>query len=351
MPSSSAGPSPLTERWDATVDFRCRQRRPVAVELRRTARRSDPVRPRARTRGAFVHPRSGSGLAQLSRCRPAVTDLTDRASTSRPWPPVLAARSRRRLSMARVRSPGEGRRRNACCAARCLGPACGEEEVSSADPSSFEGIPWVLASGVDVEGRRTSRRARRSQTGGSPVDRPQPVHGVVHGRRRGLDLGPMASTRMACVPPADAVEREYVAALERVSAWRIGGRRAHPARRRRESCSATARRHRSARGRRPDPGRMPSRARSRDRDHRIVRRRRHGLRLGRLQHLHAAYTTDGHDRDQPPAATKRLRVAGRHLEQERPTSRRCDRRPLPGRGRSPSRSPPRTFVASYTQAP
>ena len=35
-----------------------------------------------------------------------------------------------------------------------------------------------------------------------------------------LEIGQIASTRMACPPPADAVEREYVAALGRVAAWR-----------------------------------------------------------------------------------------------------------------------------------
>jgi heat shock protein HslJ len=35
-----------------------------------------------------------------------------------------------------------------------------------------------------------------------------------------LELGAIASTRMACVPPADAVEREFLAALERVEHWR-----------------------------------------------------------------------------------------------------------------------------------
>lgn len=30
--------------------------------------------------------------------------------------------------------------------------ACGEDEASPADPSALEGTPWVLASGVDVEG-------------------------------------------------------------------------------------------------------------------------------------------------------------------------------------------------------
>jgi hypothetical protein len=30
--------------------------------------------------------------------------------------------------------------------------ACGEDEASPGDPSALGGTPWVLASGVDVEG-------------------------------------------------------------------------------------------------------------------------------------------------------------------------------------------------------
>jgi heat shock protein HslJ len=35
-----------------------------------------------------------------------------------------------------------------------------------------------------------------------------------------LELGQLASTQMACIPPADAVERAYLAALGRVAGWR-----------------------------------------------------------------------------------------------------------------------------------
>src|SRR5688500_1534729 len=38
--------------------------------------------------------------------------------------------------------------------------ACGEDEVDSADPSSLEGVPWVLSAGLDVEaGDEASRSA------------------------------------------------------------------------------------------------------------------------------------------------------------------------------------------------
>jgi heat shock protein HslJ len=38
-----------------------------------------------------------------------------------------------------------------------------------------------------------------------------------------LSFGPMASTRMACPPPLDGVERQYLAALQDVSAYRLEG--------------------------------------------------------------------------------------------------------------------------------
>ena len=39
-----------------------------------------------------------------------------------------------------------------------------------------------------------------------------------------LAFGPMAATRMACPPPLDAVERQYLSALQAVRAYRIQGR-------------------------------------------------------------------------------------------------------------------------------
>jgi heat shock protein HslJ len=38
-----------------------------------------------------------------------------------------------------------------------------------------------------------------------------------------LAFGPIATTMMACPPPADAVERAYVAALASVTGWRRDG--------------------------------------------------------------------------------------------------------------------------------
>ncbi len=40
-----------------------------------------------------------------------------------------------------------------------------------------------------------------------------------------ITFGPMASTRMACLPPLDRLERAYAAALAGVRSWRIEGGR------------------------------------------------------------------------------------------------------------------------------
>jgi heat shock protein HslJ len=42
---------------------------------------------------------------------------------------------------------------------------------------------------------------------------------VLSGSR--LSFGPMAATRMACPPPLDAVERQYLSALQAVRSYRL----------------------------------------------------------------------------------------------------------------------------------
>ena len=102
--------------------------------------------------------------------------------------------------------------------------ACGEDEANSADPSSLEGTPWVLASGVDVEGWEgvapSATFADGQVTGSTGCNRFGASY-TLDGDT--LELGEMAMTSMACPPPADAVEREYTAALESVGGWRTEG--------------------------------------------------------------------------------------------------------------------------------
>jgi heat shock protein HslJ len=99
--------------------------------------------------------------------------------------------------------------------------ACGEEEASPADPSALEGTPWVLASGIDVEGWEdvapSATFAEGMVSGSTGCNRFRGSY-TVDGET--LELGEIAMTAMACPPPADAVEREYADALESVRAWR-----------------------------------------------------------------------------------------------------------------------------------
>ena len=89
------------------------------------------------------------------------------------------------------------------------------------DFSSFEGVPLVLASGIEIAGWEDAAPTATfddgrltGSTGCNRYTGPYSVEGET------LQLGAVASTRMACVPPADAVEREFLAALEQVARWR-----------------------------------------------------------------------------------------------------------------------------------
>jgi heat shock protein HslJ len=104
-----------------------------------------------------------------------------------------------------------------------LAVACGgDDEEGSADDSSLEGVPWVLASGLDVEGWEgvaPSATFADGTVGGSTGCNRYTATYTLDGDE--LEIGPIAATRMACIPPADAVERAYLAALERVTGWRV----------------------------------------------------------------------------------------------------------------------------------
>jgi heat shock protein HslJ len=100
--------------------------------------------------------------------------------------------------------------------------ACGEDDSTEPEGPSFEGVPWLLSSGIDVAGRRAvapSATFANGTVGGSTGCNRYTAGYTVDGDA--LDIGEVASTRMACPPPADAVEREYLAALGRVEGWRI----------------------------------------------------------------------------------------------------------------------------------
>ena len=104
-------------------------------------------------------------------------------------------------------------RRLIALAALATAAGCGDDggEAAGGAPS-FEDVPWVLESGPSatfsngtVSGSAGCNRYTASYT----------VDGSA------LEIGDVATTNMACPPPADAVERKFLAALERVEDWRI----------------------------------------------------------------------------------------------------------------------------------
>jgi heat shock protein HslJ len=100
--------------------------------------------------------------------------------------------------------------------------ACGEDDSTEAEGPSFEGVPWLLSSGIDVAGWQAvapSATFADGTVGGSTGCNHYTAGYAVDGDA--LDIGDVASTRMACPSPADAVEREYLAALDRVEGWGI----------------------------------------------------------------------------------------------------------------------------------
>ena len=99
---------------------------------------------------------------------------------------------------------------------------CGGEDSSVGDVSSLEGVPWVLAAGIDVEGWETAAPSASFEdgriTGSTGCNRyggPYTVDGST------LEVGLLMQTLIGCPPPAGEVESAFVAALEQVAGWRI----------------------------------------------------------------------------------------------------------------------------------
>ena len=100
-----------------------------------------------------------------------------------------------------------------------LAAGCGGDDGTS----SFVGVPWVVSSGVDLAGGDAVPSANFTDdtVGGSTGCNRFTAKYTVDGDA--MDIGEIASTRMACPPPVDAVERAYLAALGRVTAWHLDG--------------------------------------------------------------------------------------------------------------------------------
>lgn len=102
--------------------------------------------------------------------------------------------------------------------------ACGDDDASgTATAADVEGIPWVLASGAG-HGAGTPAPTATFEggrvTGTTGCNRYTGTYTIDGGR---MTIDPGATTMKACPPPADEVERAYLAALGRVSGWRAEG--------------------------------------------------------------------------------------------------------------------------------
>jgi heat shock protein HslJ len=106
----------------------------------------------------------------------------------------------------------------------CLASGCGGDEAPASDEASLVGVPWVLTAGLDAQGWENAPPSATfadgtvgGSTGCNRFTAPFTVDGD------SLELGTIAATQMACVPPSDTVERAYLAALGKVARWRMDG--------------------------------------------------------------------------------------------------------------------------------
>ena len=98
----------------------------------------------------------------------------------------------------------------------------GDDDANEEEALSLEGTPWLLSSGIDVDGWEAVAPSAAFEagtvSGSSGCNRFNAGYEV---DGDALELGNIAGTRMACQPPADEVETVYLAALEQVRGWRI----------------------------------------------------------------------------------------------------------------------------------
>jgi heat shock protein HslJ len=100
---------------------------------------------------------------------------------------------------------------------------CGGDDEAASDPSAVEGVPWVLVSGVDVDGWEESAPSITfgedgTASGSSGCNQ---WGGSYTFDGDTLELGEIAMTSMGCPPPADEVERAYMEALQQANRWRV----------------------------------------------------------------------------------------------------------------------------------
>ncbi len=100
---------------------------------------------------------------------------------------------------------------------------CGDDAEPAAEwPGA---VPWSLASGLDVRGWEASAPSATFGDGGELAGSTgcNRFHARYERDGASLEIQPVATTLVGCEPAMQAVEREYVAALERVGGWRLAG--------------------------------------------------------------------------------------------------------------------------------
>ncbi len=102
-------------------------------------------------------------------------------------------------------------------------PACGED--GGAASGGLEGVSWELTSlagfeGAEADAPVTARFENGSVTGNGGCNQYHASYELDGGD---LTIGPVAGTRMACGPAADAKESAYFAALALVSSYQAEG--------------------------------------------------------------------------------------------------------------------------------
>ena len=104
----------------------------------------------------------------------------------------------------------------------CGGGGGGDD--STASPSLLEDTFWVLVSGEGIEipkGVSPSATFFEGRMAGSTGCNRYRAPYSVDGDK--LQLEAAVSTKMACLPALDALERSYIDALDRVERWRVDG--------------------------------------------------------------------------------------------------------------------------------
>lgn len=92
----------------------------------------------------------------------------------------------------------------------------GDGSGSSTDTAALRGVPWVLVDSTpSIE---FGAKQVQGSTGCNRFNGPYSVDGD------SMKLGPLATTQMACPPPADEVERAFVRDLGNVRHWRVTDR-------------------------------------------------------------------------------------------------------------------------------